>query len=87
MADTKVYYVTRSLAYDIEECYAQDDHCRLLLDQFSGREVILPPHLKAKISRFSYSDGLLWNQLSTCDVLMIYVPHDTDLKLMFLHEL
>ena len=69
MAATKVFYVTRSLAYDIEEFYAQDDHCRLLLDHFSGRVVILSPHLKAKISRFSYSDGLLWNQLSTCDVL------------------
>ena len=79
--------MTSSLASDIRECNAQDDHCHLLLDHFGGRRVILPPHLKAKLSRFSYSDGLLWHQLSPCDPLRMYVPHDTDLKLMILHEL
>ena len=82
----KAYHVTSSMASDIKECYRQDEHCRLLLDHFGGRKVTLPSHLKAKLNRFSYSDGLLWHQLSPCDPLRIYVPHDTDLKLMILHE-
>ena len=84
----KAYHVTSSMASDMEECYSQDKHCRLLLDHFGGRKVTLPSHLKAKLNRFSYSDGLLWHQLSPCDPLRIYphVPHDTDLKLMILYE-
>ena len=38
------------------------------------------------INRFSYSDGLLWHQLSPCDPLRIYVPHDTDLKQKILYD-
>ena len=87
LVDMKVYYVTSSMASDIRECYGQGDHCRPLLDHFGGRKVTLPSHLKAKLSRFSYSDGMLWHQLSPCDPLRIYVSHDTDLKLMILHEL
>ena len=87
LAAMKAYHVTSSLASEIKESYSQDDHCRLLLDHFGGRKVSLPSHLKAKLNRFSYSDGLLWHQLSPCDPLRIYVPHDTDLKLMILHEL
>ncbi|CAI5701232.1 unnamed protein product [Peronospora effusa] len=86
LAAMQVYHVTSSMASDIKECYRQDEHCRLLLDHFGGRKVTLPSHLKAKLNRFSYSDGLLWHQLSPCDPLRIYVPHDTDLKLMILHE-
>ncbi|CAI5702336.1 unnamed protein product [Peronospora effusa] len=86
LAAMKAYHVTSSMASDIKECYSQDEHCRLLLDHFGGRKVTLPSHLKAKLNRFSYSDGLLWHQLSPCDPLRIYVPHDTDLKLMILHE-
>ena len=40
-----------------------------------------------KLSRFSYSDSLLWHPLSPCNPLRIYVPHDTDLKLMIRQEL
>ena len=64
----------------------QDEHCRLMLDHFSERNVTLPSHIKSKLSRFSYSDVLLWHQLSSCDPLRIYDPYDTDLKLMILHE-
>ena len=86
LAAMKVYHVTSSMASDIKECYSQDEHCRLLLDHFGGRKVTLPSHLKAKLNSFTYSDGLLWNQLSPCDPSRIYVPHHTDLKLMILHE-
>ena len=86
LAAMKAYHVTSSLASDRKECYSQDEHCRLLLDHFGGRKVTLLSHLKAKLNCFSYSDGLLWHQLSPCDPLRIYVPHDTDLKLMILHE-
>ncbi|CAI5714562.1 unnamed protein product [Peronospora effusa] len=53
LAAMKDYHMTSSLASDIEECYSQDEHCRLLLDQFGGRKVTLPSHLKAKLNRFS----------------------------------
>ena len=86
LAAMKAYHVTSSIASDIKECYSQDEHCRLLLDHFSERKENLPSQLKAKLNRFSYSDDLLWHQLSPCDPLRIYVPHDTDLKLMILHE-
>ena len=86
LAGMKAYHVTSSMASDIKERCSQDEHCRLLLDHFGGRKVTLPSHLKAKLNRFSYSDGQLWHQLSPCDPLRIYVPHDTDLKLMILHE-
>ena len=64
----------------------QDEQFRLLLDHFRGRKVNHPSHLKAKLNRFSYSDALLWHQLSPCDPLRIYVPHDIDLKLMIIHD-
>ena len=56
----------------------QDEHCCLLIVHFGGRKVNLWSQLKAKLNRFSYSAGLLWHQLSPCDPLRIYVPHDTD---------
>ena len=87
MAAMKAYHVASSFASDIKECYKQDDHCRLLLDHFGGRKVTLPSYMKAKLSRFSYSDGLLWHQLSLCAPLNIYFPHDTNLKMMNIHEL
>ena len=86
LAAMKAYHVTSSLASDIQESYSQDKHCRLLFHHFGGRKVILPSHLNAKLNRFSFSDGLLWHQLSPCDPLRIYVPHDTDLKLMIIDE-
>ena len=63
-----------------------DEHCRLVLDHFSERKVTFPSHRKAKLNRFSFSDGLESHQLSPCDPLKIYVPHDTDLKLIFIRE-
>ena len=75
-----------SLADDIKERYSQDEQCRLLISYLDKGEDKLTPQLRAKLSRFSYSDGLLWHQLSPCDELRIYVPHDTDLKLRILHE-
>ena len=60
LASMKAYHVTSSMASDIKECYSQDEHCLLLLDHIGGRKVTLPSHLKAKLNRFSYSDGLLW---------------------------
>ena len=65
----------------------QDEHCRLLIDHFGGRKVTILSHLKAKLNLFSYSDGLLWYQLSPCDPLRIYVSHDTYLKQKILYEL
>ena len=82
----RVDHVTSSLASEIKESYQQDEHCRMLLGYFGGRKVTLPSHLKAKSSRFSFSDGLLWHQLSPCDPLRIYIPHDIDLKLKILYE-
>ncbi|CAI5716747.1 unnamed protein product [Peronospora effusa] len=82
----KAYHVTSSMDFKIKKCYSQDEHCRLLLDHFGGRKVTLLLHLKAKLNRFSYSDGLLWHHLSSCDLFRIYVPLDIDLKLMILHE-
>ena len=58
----------------------QDEQCRLLTDHFGERKVNLPSHLKAKLNYFSYSDGLLWHELSACDPSRIYVLYDTDLK-------
>ena len=75
-----------SLASEIKERYSGDEQCRLLISYFVKGEDKLTPPLRAKLSRFSYSDGLLWHQLSPCDPLRIYVPHDTDLKLRILHE-
>ena len=86
LAAMKAYHVTSSMASDIKGCYSQDEHCRLLLDHYGERKGTFQSHLKAKLNRFSYSDGLLWHQLSPCDPLRIDVPHDTDLKLMILHE-
>ena len=65
----------------------QDDRCRLLIDHFGGQKVNLPSHLKAKLKRFSYSDGPLCHLQSPCDPLRIYRPHDTDLKQKILYEL
>ena len=79
--------MTKTLASDIKESYIQDEHCRLLIDHFGGRKITLPSHLKADLNRFSYSDGLLWHQLSPWDPLTICFPHDTDLKQKILYEL
>ena len=79
--------VQSSLASEIKERYDSDEQCRLLLAHFKGEDVKLPPALAAKLTRFSYSDGLLWHQLSPCDPMRIYVPHDEDLKLRLIHEL
>ena len=86
LAAMKAYHMTSLLASDMKASYSQDEHCRLLLDYFGGRKVDLPSHLKAKLNRFSFSDGLLWHQLSPCDPSIIYVPHDTDLKLKIIHK-
>ena len=64
----------------------QDEHFRLLLDHFSEWKISRPSHIKAKLSRFSYNDGLLWHRLSPWDPLRIYVSHDTDVKLIILHK-
>ena len=82
-----VDHVTNILASDIKESYIQYGHCRLFLDHFGGREVTLPSHLKAKFNRFSYSDVLLWHQLSPCDPLRTCAPRDTDLKQKILYVL
>ena len=42
---------------------------------------------ETELNRFSYSDGLFWNQLPPCDPLRLYVPHNTDFKQMTRHEL
>ena len=65
----------------------QDKHYRLLIDYFGGQKVNLPSHPKANLKRFSYSNGLLWHQLSPCDPLGIYFPYDTDIKQTILYEL
>ena len=65
----------------------QDEHCSLLIDYFGGRKVNLPSHLKAKLNRFSYSDDLLWHQMSPCDPLKIYVSHNKELKQKILNKL
>ena len=49
LAAMKAYHVTSSMASDIKECYSQDEHCRLLLDHFGGRQVTLPSHLKREL--------------------------------------
>ena len=85
MAALRVDHVQNTLASDIKESYMQDEHCRLLIDHFGGQKVNFYFHLKAKLNRFSYSDGLLWHQLSPCDPLRIYVPHDTDFKQKILY--
>ena len=65
----------------------QDEHFRLLIDHFGGRKITLPSHLKAKLNHFSYSNGILWHQLSHCDPLRIYVSHDTDLEQKILYNI
>ena len=52
-------HVKSTLDSDLKEIYMQNEHCRLLIDHFGGRRVTLPSQLKAKLKRFSYSDGLL----------------------------
>jgi hypothetical protein len=60
----------------------------LLIAHFDGTsKEPLPAKLAAKIARYSFSDGLLWHQLSEYDYPRVVVPHDQDLKLMILHEL
>ena len=65
----------------------QDERCRLLIDHFGERKVNLSSHLWAKLNRFSYSDVLLWHQLSPCDPLRTCAPRDTDLKQKILYDL
>ena len=62
----------------------KNENCRLLIDHFGRRKILLTLHLKEKMN--SYSDGLLWYQLSPCDPLRIYVSHDTYLKQKILYE-
>ena len=83
LAAQRVDHATNTLASDIKESYIQDEHCRLLLDHFGGRNINFLSHLKAKLNRFSYSDGLLWNQTSPCAALIIYILHETGLKQRF----
>ena len=87
LAALRVDHLQNTLASDIQESYTLDKHCRLIVDHFGGPKVNLPSHLKAKLNRFSYRDGLLWHQLSPCDPLRLYVPHDTDHKQKILYGL
>ena len=82
----RISRVQSSLAAEIKERYSQDEHCRLLIEHFEQKSPKLPASLRAKLSRFSWADGLLWHQLSECDYPRVCVPHDTDLKQRILFE-
>ena len=86
LASLRVNHLQNTLDSDIKKSYMQDERCRLHKDHFGGRKVIIPSHPKAKICRFSYSDGLLWHQLSPYYPLRAYVTHKTYPKQKILYE-
>jgi hypothetical protein len=86
LARVSVSSVRGSLRDEIIALYAHDEQCKLLIAYFSGEKVELPPRLTAKLSRFAYSEGLLWHRISDEDYLRIVVPDNTELRLQLLSE-
>ena len=59
LAALRVDHVQNTLDSDIKESYMQGKNCCLLIDHFGRQNVTLSSHLKTKLNRFSYNDGLL----------------------------
>ena len=63
----------------------QDEHCRLrtLVDE----KLTFRHTSRRSLTALVIVMVCLWHELSPCDPLRTYVPHDTDLKQKILYEL
>ena len=81
-----VSHVSSSLKEEIIAAYDSDSACLALLQHFRGQRSKLPPSLTAKLSRYSYDEGLLWFRISDADYPRAVVPNDDALRQRIVHD-
>ncbi len=81
-----VSILTNNLSEDIQAAYKADSFCSAMIAHLQNPSAPTTANILARASRFSFSEGLLWHQVSPGDVLTTVVPNDSSLRERILRE-
>ena len=81
-----VTVLTNNLSEELKLAYKVDDFCSAMIAHLQDPAAPAPANILAQASRFSFSEGLLWHQVSPGDVMTTVVPNDDSLRERILRE-
>ena len=81
-----VSVLTNNLSEELQEAYKADSFCSAMIAHLKDPAASAAANILARASRFSFSEGLLWHQVSPGDVLKTVVPNDSSLRERIIRE-